>query len=192
MSDGVRFGGHVRADLEAFAELKGVRLSSPLGLINVLLHPGVMAVLIFRLESFCHRYYLRPISRLLYILNVILFGAELMPSARIGPGLVMPHPVGIGVGANVRIGRHVRMLGLVRLGGSFAEFGPAGEPTIEDECWLLDGAKVFGPITVGEGSVVGADSLVLESVPPGVVVAGRPARIIRRRTDALNVRESAS
>src|SRR5690348_5116154 len=96
VSDGVRFGGYVRADLEAFAELKGVRLSSPLGLVNVLLHPGVMAVLIFRLASFCHRYYLRPISRLLYILNVILFGVELMPSARIGPGLAMPHPVGVG------------------------------------------------------------------------------------------------
>lgn len=182
-------GAVIWADLNSFAELKGSSLRSPLTLINVLLYPGVMAVIVFRLASFFHRWYLRPFSRLLYILNLVLFGAEMMPSAKVGPGFAMPHPVGVGLGGGVRMGRNVRMFGLVRLGG---QFGTNGQPTVGDDCWLLDGAKIFGGVTIGDRSVVGADSLVLDSIPSDVIAAGRPARVIRSRiasdpNDVVNV-----
>ncbi len=178
MSGNPWLGALIWSDLEAFSELKGAKLRSPLTLVNVLLHPGVMAVIVFRLEMFFHRWYLRPFSRLLYILNLVLFGCELMPSAKVGPRFVMPHPVGVGISAGARLGKDVHCLGLTRIGGTW---GTHGQPVIGDGCWLLDGAKVFGPVTVGEGSVVAADSMLLESIPPGVVAAGRPARIIGPR-----------
>lgn len=168
------------SDLEAFASLKGRKLNNPLWLIDVLLHPGVMAVIVYRLASFFHRWYLRPFSRLLYIFNFILFSCELMPGSRIGPGLAMPHPVGVGVANTTRIGRNARLLGLVRLGGNW---GTSGQPVVGDDCWLMDGAKVFGPVRIGDRSIVAADTMVVQDVPPDVVVAGRPAKVIKTRAE---------
>ena len=180
MSANPWLGALIWSDLESFAELKGTPLRSPLTLINILLYPGTMAVIVFRLASFFHRWYLRPFSRLLYILNVMLFGAELQPGARIGPGFAMPHPVGVGISGGALLGRHVRVLGLTRVGGNW---GTEAQPVIGDDCWLMDGAKVFGDVTVGDRTIIAADTIVTESVPPNVVVAGRPARIIRQRED---------
>ena len=173
-------GKLIWSDLEAFASLKGRNVRSPIGLIDVLLHPGVMAVILWRLASFFHRWYLRPISRVLYILNLMLFSCELMPSATIGPGFAMPHPVGVGVGHTTVVGRNVRLLGLVRLGGTW---GTPGQPVVGDDCWLLDGAKVFGAVHIGDRAIVAADSLVLHDVPPNMVAAGRPARVIKTRDE---------
>ena len=162
----------------AFAKLKGTTLRSPLTVIDVLLHPGVMAVILYRLASFFHRWYLRPISRLLYIVNYILFSCELTPSSHIGPGLAMPHPVGVGVSNNARLGRNVTVLGLVRIGGAW---GTRGQPVIGDECYLMDGAKVWGAVTIGDRAIIGGDSMVLKDIPPNMVAAGRPARVIKDR-----------
>ena len=181
----MRLMATIRADLEAFAELKGMRIQSPLQLIDVLAYPGVIAVIMFRCASFFHRRRLRPLSRILYFLNIVLFGCEIMPGAVIGPGLTIPHPVGIGIGSESRLGRKVRIMGLVRIGGGASgDRSSDGMPTIGDECWLLDGAKVFGPVTIGDRTVIGADTLVLSDLPGDVIAAGRPARVIRQRDAA--------
>lgn len=174
--------GTIRADLEAFAELKGSSLKSPRQVVDVLAYPGVIAVMMFRCAAVAHRSGLRPLSRILYFLNIVLFGCEIMPEASIGPGLAIPHPVGVAIGSDVRIGRRVRVMGLVRIGGGASEDkSKDGMPTVGDECWLLDGAKVFGPVTVGDRTVVAADTLVLSDLPSDVIAAGRPARVIKQR-----------
>ena len=170
----------IRADLEAFAALKGSRLRTPMQLLDVLAYPGTIAVIVFRFAAFFHRRRLRPLSRILYFLNIVLFGCEIMPGASIGPGLMVPHPVGVGIGTESRLGRNARIMGLVRIGGG-ADPSREGMPTIGDECWLLDGAKVFGPVTVGDRTIIGADTLVLSDLPSDVIAAGRPARVIRQR-----------
>src|SRR5262249_5886777 len=95
----------VWADLRAMAELKGARFPSPVALIDILLLPGTLTVLLFRLSCLFHHAGLRPVSRLLYIMNLVLFGADLAPGAHVGPGFVIPHPVGIGMANRVRLGR---------------------------------------------------------------------------------------
>ena len=176
------FASTIHADLAAFAELKGSQLRTPLQFLDVLAYPGVIAVIVFRCASFFHRRRLRPLSRILYFLNIVFFGCEIMPGATIGPGLTIPHPVGVGIGTGVRLGRNARIMGLVRVGGGATEDRSRdGMPTIGDDCWLLDGAKVFGPVTVGDRTVIGADTLVLSDLPSDVVAAGRPARVIRQR-----------
>lgn len=172
----------LREDFALFAELKGSRFPSLGAVIDALLMPGIMATIVFRLAHKLNRAGLRPLSRLLYIWNIVAFGCDIAPAARIGPGFVLPHPVGFGCGKDVVIGRHVRVMGLVRIGGGGKE-DPAedGMPTVGDECWLLDGCKLFGRIEIGDRTIVAAGAIVLDSVPEGVIVAGSPAKVVKHR-----------
>lgn len=170
------------ADMENFASLKGSNLRSLGGVLDVLMFPGVMSVILFRLANACHRAGLRPVSRLLYILNVILFGADVAPGVEIGPGFVMPHPVGVIIGNGTRMGRNVRVFGGAQIGGAaYEDRSRDGNPIIGDECWIFGGSKVLGPVTVGDHAMVAAAALALHSIPTGGIVAGIPARFQRYR-----------
>ena len=174
------------------AELKQVPFPSLRGLVDVLLLPGAWAVLLFRVSSSLHNAGLRPLSRLLYFLNVVLFGVDLAPSAVVGPGLALPHPIGVAF-SPVVIGRRVRLMGGVRLGGGgFEEEQRDGFPTICDEAYIFDGAKVFGPVTVGSRTVVGTNSVVSRDLPPNAIALGHPARVVRYRDDPDPLSESTS
>lgn len=172
-------------DMACFAELMHISFPSTGSVINLLLMPGMMATIVYRIAHKLNRAGLRPLSRLLYIWNVVFFSCDIAPGATIGPGFVMPHPIAVGIGKDCTLGRRVRVMGLVRMGGAGNE-DPAleGSPTIGDECWLLDGCKVFGPVTVGDRVIIGAGSIVLDSIPASSVAAGVPARVVRRRGDA--------
>jgi serine O-acetyltransferase len=170
-------------DLAGMAEVKRTPFPSLRGLVDVLLLPGTWAVLVWRVASGLHRLHLRLFSRLLYFVNVVVFGADLAPGADVGPGLVIPHPVGVAFG-DVRMGSQTRLMGGVRIGGGgFADPGRDGFPTIGDECWLMDGAKVFGPVAIGDRALLAANALVRDDVPAEAIAAGTPARVIGYRTD---------
>jgi serine O-acetyltransferase len=172
----------VRADLEAFAELKRTRVDTLGGFADAVMFPGAMAVMLFRLSSLCHQRGLRIFSRLLYILNVVLFGADLAPKATAGPGLVLPHPVGVIIGADVVLGKKVRVFQQVTLGaGAFENPEFDGMPTIGDEAWIFGSAKVLGPVAIGSHAIVAVNAVVHGSVPAGAVVGGQPASILKYR-----------
>lgn len=96
-----------------------------------------------------------------------------------GIGLHMPHPHDIVIGRGARIGSRVTIFNGVTLGARRApdeqDQGPRRYPVIEDDVVLYAGCKVLGPITIGCGSVVGANAVVLDSCPPGSVMVGVPA-----------------
>lgn len=174
----------VRADLAAMAKLKGTPFPSWRSVLDLLSLPGTCAVLLFRVGSWCHHHGLRPVSRLCYFANVVLFGADLAPGARVGPGLAIAHPVFCGWGSGLTMGRDVVISGGVRFGtAAVDDEGRAGEPTIGDRCFFLDAAKVLGAVSIGDDAVVAANALVLHDVPPAAVVVGSPARVIRTRSD---------
>ena len=171
----------VREDLASMAELKKARWPSLSGLADILLLPGTWAVLLFRISGALHRAGLRPLSRIVYFFNCVLFGADLAPSADIGPGLALPHPVGVAF-SPVRIGRRARLMGGVRLGGGgYDDPSRDGLPTIGDDCYVFDGAKIFGGVSVGDRVVVGTNSVVSRDVPSDVIVVGNPARVVKHR-----------
>ena len=178
------FAQTVWADLSGLAKLKGARLTRPGGLIDVLMLPGTLSVLLFRLSCVFHETGLRPISRLLYILNLVLFGADLSPGAQVGPGLVIPHPVGVGFTKEARIGRDVHLVMGAALGGGrdwSEEAAKDGFPTIGDGCWIAAGAKVLGPVEIGAHALIGPNALVMRHVPAGGIAFGNPARVIGYR-----------
>ncbi len=191
MSDGpgaqaVRLARECREDLASIAELKHVPFPSVVGSVDVLLLPGTWAVLLFRLSSFFHRLGLRPLSRIVFFANVVLFGADLAPSAEVQPGLALPHPVGVAFG-NVRLGWRVRLMGGVRLGGGgFEDPMRDGFPTLGDDTWIFDGAKIFGPVVIGDRSVVGTNAVVTRSLPAASIALGNPARVVGFRGEAAS------
>jgi serine O-acetyltransferase len=103
-----------------------------------------------------------------------LYGVDIHPAAQIGKGLFIDHATGLVIGETAIIEENVSILHGVTLGGTGKETGKR-HPTIRKNCLLGAHAIVLGNIIVGEGSVIGAGSVVLHSVPPHSVAAGVPA-----------------
>ncbi len=112
----------------------------------------------------------------------MMVGADVSPGARFGPGLYLAHPVGLVIGAGVRVGNDVTFAGGVTIGSRHADgrepvqYGQIGDGTI-----LSAHAIVLGGITIGRHVLIGANSVVLSDVPDFAIVSGAPARQIGRR-----------
>lgn len=105
--------------------------------------------------------------------------------AEIGAGLILPHTSGIVIGCGAKVGRYCLILQQVTLGESY-RFGDEGlYPTVGNRCVVGAGAKVLGPIHVGHSCLIGANSVVVQDVPPESVAAGIPARVIRSARDVV-------
>jgi serine O-acetyltransferase len=116
-------------------------------------------------------------SHLLSYLNQIIFGIEISPKCAIGPGIFFPHTSGTVIGAS-KIGRNVTIFQGVTLGAKEMDMGfdPALRPEIGDFVVVGAGAKILGGISLGDNVRVGANSVLLRSVPANSTVAGVPAR----------------
>lgn len=105
-------------------------------------------------------------------------GIEIHPGAQIGKGFFIDHGAGVVIGETTIIGDNVTLYQGVTLGGTGKEHGKR-HPTIEDNVMISTGAKVLGSFTIGEGSKIGAGSVVLEEVPPHSTVVGIPGRVVK-------------
>ncbi len=149
-----------------------------------LLHYRFLPNVLFRLSRAFFLAGMPLVTQLFTYLNIVLFGLEITPRCDIGPGAFFPHSVGTVVGAS-RIGRNVTFTQGVMVGAVIADtkFDPALRPVIGNNVILSAGCKVLGGIKVGDGATVGANSLVLRSVPANATVLGVPAKIIFQKVD---------
>jgi serine O-acetyltransferase len=113
-----------------------------------------------------------------------LFHVDIHPAAQIAGGLMVDHATGVVIGETTVIEENVSMLHAVTLGGSGATIGKR-HPTIGRGVLLSAGAKVLGGISIGEGTSIGAGSVVLESMPKNCTVVGVPARVVGRSRSAM-------
>lgn len=142
-----------------------------------LLYPGPKAILLHRVAHFFYQIQLFFLARLFCEISRWLTGIEIHPGAKIGRRLVIDHGMGVVVGETAVIGDDCILFHGVTLGG--IKFDPIKRhPTVGDKVLIGAGAKVLGPITLGYGCRVGANSVVTRDVPTGVTVAGMPAKII--------------
>ena len=116
-------------------------------------------------------------SRLLSLTNRLVFATQLPAETQLGRGVRLNYS-GLGTVIHPRavIGNHVEIGPGVVIGGRSHIYEV---PVIEDHVEIGVGAKVLGPIRVGRGAVIGANAVVLHDVPPGAVVVGIPARVLR-------------
>lgn len=175
----------LRADFEATVAIDPLR---PRGLgrtLDVLTQPGFLCIVLYRLAAAAKRRNRRILARLLLLAQTTLFGAEIYPGAVIGPGVTLVHPVGVGIGAGVVMGRDMRLHGQIRIGSAgYRDPTRDGFPVFGDGCTVYDCAMVFGPIEIGAGSRIGANALLMESVPPGsLVTAPRSEISVRDRSN---------
>jgi serine O-acetyltransferase len=115
--------------------------------------------------------------RVIHRLIFLLFNCVVPPSAEIGEGAWFGYGgMGVVIHKDARIGRRVFLSPQVTVGG---RSGHRAVPVIEDDVYIGTGAKVLGPIRVGQGATIGANAVVLHDVPQRAVMAGVPARVIR-------------
>ncbi len=142
-------------------------------------YPGLHAVwghrLSHRLWSSGHRLAGRVVSAAVRVLT----GVDIHPEARIGPGLFIDHATGVVIGQTAEIGADVTIYQGVTLGGTSLERGKR-HPTVGDRVVIGAGAKVLGPVTVGDDSRIGANAVVVRDVPRDSVVVGVPGQVIAR------------
>jgi serine O-acetyltransferase len=149
----------------------------------VLTKPGVQALFFYRLYRRLYLSGFELTAEILARINYFLTGAEIDPGAEIGPGCHIWHAAGVTIGRGVRLGANVCLLHNVTLGGRGASpfnLGDEGYPEIGDNVILYTGVTVVGPVKIGDDAVIGAHSLVLESVPAGSLAYGIPAKVVTR------------
>ena len=105
-------------------------------------------------------------------------GIDIHPAAKIGTGVFIDHGVGVVIGETAEIGNNVTIYQGATLGGTGKDTGKR-HPTVGDGVVISAGAKILGPIIIGEGSKIGAGSVVLKDVPPHSTVVGVPGHIVR-------------
>ena len=121
----------------------------------------------------------RWLAHLLHSSACARFDVDIHPAAVLGEGIMIDHGTGIVIGETAVVGDNVSMLHGVTLGGSGCGAGDR-HPKVGSGVLLAAGARVFGPVRIGDGARIGAGSVVLADVPPHVTVAGVPARVVGR------------
>lgn len=154
----------------------------------LLLYPCIHALIAYRLAHFLYSKKKFFLARLISQLSRLFTGIEIHPGAKIGKGLFIDHGMGVVIGETAEVGDNVTLYHGVTLGGTGKDTGKR-HPTIEDNALIGTGAKVLGPITVGEGAKIGANAVVVKDVPAKATAVGSPAKNIVRAPKALTIIE---
>ena len=148
--------------------------------VEVLLcYPGVHALMFHRLAHWLWTTGWLTAARFVSHLSRFLTGIEIHPAARLGPGLFIDHGMGIVIGETAEVGANVSLLQGVTLGGTSVR-REKRHPTLGDNVVVGAGAKIIGAFKIGDGSRIGAGSVVVREVPPNSVVVGVPGRVTYR------------
>src|SRR6187399_529318 len=140
--------------------------------------PGVHALLAHRVAHALHHAGVPFVPRAMSTATRAVTGIEIHPAASIGDGFFIDHGSGVVVGETAEIGENVTLYQGVTLGGTGFATGKR-HPTVEDNVTIGSGAKLLGPITIGHGSKIGANSVVIHDVPAHSTVVGNPGHPVR-------------
>lgn len=173
------FWSTFRADIDSVFERDPAARSR---LEVVLTYPGVQAIWWHRVAHALWQRNWRLLARLIANGSRWLTGIEIHPAARIGQRFFIDHGMGVVIGETAEIGDNCTLYHGVTLGGISLESGKR-HPTLGDDVVVGAGAKVLGPITLGNGARVGSNAVVLRDVPDGATVVGIPGRIVDSRPE---------
>jgi serine O-acetyltransferase len=139
-------------------------------------YPGFHALRFHRLSHWLWTHKLPLLGRMLSHVARFLTGIEIHPGAQIGEGFFIDHGMGVVIGETAEVGDNVTLYHGVTLGGTSLR-KEKRHPTLLDNVIVGAGAKVLGPVTVGENARIGAGSVVVDDVPPNCTVVGIPGKI---------------
>lgn len=149
-------------------------------ILEVLLcYPGLHALIAYRFAHRLHKWHIPLIPRIISYITRIITGIEIHPAAKIGRRFFIDHGEGVVIGETTSIGDDVLIYQQVTLGGTGKDQGKR-HPTLQNNVIVGAGAKVLGNITIGEGTRIGAGSVVVDDVPENSTVVGIPGRVVQR------------
>jgi len=153
-------------------------------------YPGFHALQIHRLAHWLWCLRLRWMARFVSHCSRFLTGIEIHPGAKIGRRVFIDHGMGVVIGETAELGDECTLYHGVTLGGTTWNKGKR-HPTLARGVVIGAGAKLLGPILVGEGARVGSNAVVVKDVPPGATAVGIPARIILDEQDKSREEKAA-
>ena len=147
-------------------------------------YPGLHALWWYKLSHWLWKKNHHQLGRFFSNIGRFFTGIEIHPGAKIGKGLFIDHGMGVVIGETAEVGDNVTMFHGVTLGGIGNRDSGKRHPTIENNVFIGAGAKILGPIVVGEGAKIGANAVVLKDVEPYTTVVGIPAYPVKKSRDA--------
>ena len=176
----VNYFSQIRRDIDSVIERDPAARS---WLEVMLVYSGLHAIWVHRITHWLWQRDTRFLARWLSQFARWITGIEIHPGATLGPGFFIDHGMGVVIGETAEVGADVTLYHGVTLGGTSLSKGKR-HPTIGDRVVIGAGAKVLGNITIGADSRVGANAVVVKSVPENSVVVGVPGQIVRRSQPA--------
>ena len=147
--------------------------------VEVLTYPGLHALWLHRIAHWLWKRHFKSAARILSNFARFLTGVEIHPGAVIGRRFFIDHGMGVVIGETAVVGDDVLLYHQVTLGGVSLE-KTKRHPTLGNNVLVGMGAKILGPITIGDGTRVGANAVVNKDIPANCTVVGIPGRIVRR------------
>jgi len=167
---------NLRRDIQAVRERDPAARST----LEVLLcYPGVHALVFHRFAHAIWRRGFTVPARFVSHVARFLTGIEIHPAAKLSPGLFIDHGMGVVIGETAEVGENVTLLQGVTLGGTSLK-REKRHPTLGNNVVVGAGAKIIGGFKIGDGSRIGAGSVVVREVPTNSVVVGVPGRVTYR------------
>ncbi len=168
--------------LKIAKDFKAIKLRDPAAggfFTTLLLYNGFHAIAFYRLAHFFWKIKLRFIARLISSFAKFITAIDIHPGAEIEGGLFIDHGTGVVIGETAIIGKNCTLYQGVTLGGTGKDKGKR-HPTLEDDVLVGAGAKILGPFTVGRGSKIAANAVLLQEIPPFSTAVGVPARVVKQ------------
>lgn len=162
-------------------DIQSIRERDPAAgsVLEILTYSGLHAVAFYRVA---HWFYLKDhkvIARVISQTARALTGIEIHPGAKIGKGLLIDHGSGVVIGETAEIGDYCLLYQGCTLGGTGKDHGKR-HPTLGNNVMVGCGAKVLGPLKVGDNAKIAANAVVLSPVPANSTAVGVPAKIVRQ------------
>lgn len=156
--------------------LRGKLLAIP----ELLTYAGLWAITMHRIAHFIRILGIPFFPRLISQISRLLTGVEIHPGAQIGKGFFIDHGSGVVIGETAEIGENVLIYHQVTLGNSNLNSAGKRHPTVGSNVVIGAGAKLLGPVEIGDFSVIGAGTIVTRDIPTHSVVVGNPGKVIKR------------
>lgn len=148
---------------------------------------GTAAMIWYRLMQWAGRWRLVPLEMLFNKFNAVCCNCIIGRGAQFGPGFVLVHSTGVVINGSVRGGEHVYLEHQVTVGAERRQ-----SPQLGNHVFVGAGAKIVGPVTIGNDCRIGANAVVVDDIPSGATAVGIPAKVVRRRETTAKRMETAS
>ncbi len=157
-------------------------------LAKTLVADGTSSMILYRLMQGSRDMGSAPLEMVFNKLNSTLAGCTIGRGAEFGPGFVLFHANGVVINGKVRGGDHVHVEHQVTIGDDLH----GRSPTLGSNVYIGAGAKVFGPVAVGDGARIGANAVVVHDVEPETTVVGIPAKPVKRRAPPVQPKSNGA